>query len=186
LGLDAIGVGLEKGRVAVDSNLRTKVKNIYAIGDCVSGPQLAHKASYDGMLAVDNILGGQRAVDYSNIPNCVWTDPEIASVGMTEEEARAAHPDSKVAKFPYIASGKAYIMGKPEGFIKLIGDAAGRILGVEIFGEEACDLIGEAALAREKGVTIKELSRVVHGHPTLSEMYQEAAHIFCGTPIHSI
>ena len=186
LGLEDIGIGLENGRVVVDKNLKTTLKNIYAIGDCVSGPQLAHKASYDGILAVYNILGVNREVDYSNVPNCIWTDPEVASVGLTEEEARAKHPDAKVAKFPYLASGKAYIMGRPEGFIKLIGDSNGKILGVEIFGEGSCDLIGEGALARERGVTIKELSRVVHGHPTLSEIYQEAAHIFCGTPIHSV
>jgi dihydrolipoamide dehydrogenase len=185
LGLEGIGIGLEKGRVVVDKNLRTALKNIYAIGDCVSGPQLAHKASYDGMLAVDNILGGARSVDYSIIPNCIWTDPEIASVGLTEEEAKEKYPDAKIAKFPYLASGKACIAGKPEGFIKLIGDANGNILGVEIFGLEACDLIGEAALAKDRGITIKELSHVVHGHPTLSEIFQEAAHIFCGTPIHS-
>jgi len=184
--LEGIGISLEKGRVVVDKNLRTTLKNIYAIGDCVSGPQLAHKASYDGILAVDNILGHPRESDYSNIPNCIWTDPEVASVGLTEEDAKAKHPDARIAKFPYLASGKAYIMGRPEGFIKLIGDSKGNILGVEIFGEEACDLIGEAALARAKGATIKELSRVVHGHPTLSEIFQEAAHIFCGTPVHSV
>ena len=186
LGLEDIGIGLDKGRVVVDKNLKTAIKNIYAIGDCISGPQLAHKASYDGMLAVDNMLGKPREADYSNVPNCIWTDPEVASVGLTEEEAKARHPDAKCAKFPYLASGKAYIMGRPEGFMKIIGDSRGTILGVEIFGEEACDLIGEAVLAREKGITIKELSRVVHAHPTLSEIFQEAAHVFCGTGIHTI
>ena len=186
LGLENAGIKLEKGVVAVDKNLRTSAKNIYAVGDCAGAPQLAHKASYDGILAVDNILGNPRTADYSNVPNCVWTDPEVASVGLTEEEARAKYPDARIARFPYLASGKACIMGKQEGFIKIIGDAKGAILGVEIFGEEACDLIGEAVLAKGKGVSIEELSRVVHGHPTLSEIFQEAAHIFCGTPIHSV
>lgn len=186
LGLEEAGITLEKGRIVVGKDLRTSVKNIYAIGDCVAGPLLAHKASYDGVLAVDNILGGSRETDYSNVPNCIWTDPEVASVGLTEEEAKAKYPDAKVAKFPYLASGKATVIGKPEGFIKLIGDPSGNILGIEIFGEEACDLIGEGTLARDRKVNIKDLSRVVHGHPTLSEIYQEAAHIFCGTPIHSI
>lgn len=186
IGLEEMGIEVKNGRIAVNENLRTSVKNIYAIGDCVNGPQLAHKASYDGIIAVDNILGEPRTVDYSNIPNCIWTDPEIASVGLTEEDAKAKYPDVKIAKFPYLASGKAYIMGKSEGFIKIIGDIKGNILGIEIFGEEACDLIGEAALAKARGINIKELSRVVHGHPTLSEIFQEAAHIFCGTPIHSI
>lgn len=186
IGLEELSIKTEKGRIAVDQNLRTSINNIYAIGDCVSGPQLAHKASYDGIVAVDNILGGSRTADYSNVPNCIWTDPQIASVGLTEEEAKAKYPDAKIAKFPYLACGKAYIMGKPEGFIKMIGDSKGNILGVEILGEEACDLIAEAVLAKDRGINIKELSHVIHGHPTLSEVFQEAAHIFCGTAIHSI
>jgi len=183
--LEKLGMAVEKGRIAVDGHLRTDLKNVYAIGDCVEGPFLAHKASYDGIVAVDNILGNGRKIDYSNVPSCVWTDPEIASVGLCEEEAKKMRPDAKVAKFPYLASGKAYLMGKPEGFVKIIGGAKSDIIGVEIFGEGACDLIAEAALARTAGVNIEEWSRVVHGHPTLSEMLQEAAHIFCGTPIHS-
>jgi len=179
LGLEETGVGLEKGKILVDKGLRTSVKNIYAIGDCVSGPLLAHKASYDGIVAVDNILGVPREADYSNIPNCVWTDPEVASVGLTEEEAKAKYPDARSVKFSYLASGKAAVIGKTEGFIKLIGDTSGKILGIEIFGEEACDLIGEGVLARDKGVSIKDLGRVVHGHPTLSEIYQGAAEAWC-------
>lgn len=175
LGLEEAGIGLEKGKIVVGKDLRTSVKNIYAIGDCVAGPLLAHKASYDGIVAVDNILGGSREADYSNVPNCVWTDPEVASVGLTEEEAKAKYPDAKVAKFSYLASGKAAVIGKTEGFIKLIGDAGGKILGIEIFGEEACDLIAEGVLARDRGVNIKDLGRVIHGHPTLSEIYQGAA-----------
>ena len=186
LGLEEIGIEVKNGRIAVDENLRTGIKNIYAIGDCVGGPQLAHKASYDGILAIDNIIGESRAVDYSSVPNCIWTDPEIASVGLTEEEAKAKYSDARIAKFPYLASGKAYILGRPEGFIKIIGDSKANILGIEIFGEEACDLIGEAAMAKDRGISIKELSHVIHGHPTLSEIFQEAAHIFCGTPIHSV
>jgi len=187
IGLEEIGIMVDKGRIGVNKGLRTSVKNIYTIGDCVAGPLLAHKASYDGVVAVDNILGRHsRTVDYSNVPNCIWTDPEIASVGLTEEEAKAKYPDAKIAKFPYLASGKAYIMGKPEGFVKIIGDVKGKILGVEIFGEGACDLVGEAALAKSAGINIKDWARVVHGHPTLSEIFQEAAHIFCGTAIHSV
>lgn len=186
LGLETIGIEVRNGRIAVDENLRTRVKSIYAIGDCVSGPQLAHKASYDGMVACDNIMGNAGSADYSNVPDCIWTDPEIASVGLNEEEARAKYSDLKIAKFPYLASGKAYIMGRQEGFIKIMGDADGNILGVEIYGEGACDLIGEACLAKSAGVNIKDWARVVHGHPTLSEIFQEAAHIFTGTAIHSL
>ncbi|MCX5668349.1 MAG: dihydrolipoyl dehydrogenase [Candidatus Omnitrophica bacterium] len=186
IGLEALGIKTEKGVIVVDDNLRTSVKNIYAIGDCVAGPLLAHKASYDGMVACDNIMGSARSADYSNVPNCIWTDPEIASIGLNEEEARSKYPDLRIAKFPYLASGKACIMGKSEGFIKMIGDPNGNILGVEIFGEGACDLIGEACLARSTGVNIKDWAHVIHGHPTLSEIFQEAAHIFTGTATHSL
>ncbi|MBI5124060.1 MAG: dihydrolipoyl dehydrogenase [Candidatus Omnitrophica bacterium] len=186
LGLEGLSIRTDKGRISVDKNLRTSLKNIYAIGDCVAGPLLAHKASYDAIVAVDNILGKSISVDYSSVPNCIWTDPEIASVGLNEEEAKAKYKDIKIAKFPYLASGKAYLIGKPEGFIKIIGDSKGAIIGVEILGEGACDLIGEAVLAKTSGVNIKDWAKVVHGHPTLSEIFQEAAHIFCGTPIHGI
>ena len=104
----------------------------------------------------------------------------------SEEDARSKHPDLKIAKFPYLASGKALIMGKSEGFVKIIGDSGGSILGVEIFGVGACDLIAEAVLAKTSGIKIKDWARSVHGHPTLSEVLQEAAHVFCGTPIHSV
>jgi dihydrolipoamide dehydrogenase len=184
--LGGIGIKIEKGRIMVDENLRTNVKDIYAIGDCISGPLLAHKASYDGIIAVDNILGEARKPDYSNVPNCIWTEPEIASVGLNEEEAQAKDPEAKVAKFPYLGSGKAFVTGKTEGFVKIVGDTQGNILGVEIFGKGACDLIAEAVLARTEKVTIKEWSRVVHGHPTLSEMLQEAACAFCGGAIHGL
>ncbi len=184
--LGALGIKTDRGRIVVDEYLNTGSGNIYAIGDCVSGPLLAHKASYDGMLACDNIMGKRRKTDYSNIPTCVWTDPEIASIGLTEEEAKISSSDIKIAKFPYLASGKAYLLAKSEGFAKIIGDQNGRILGVEIFGEGACDLIGEAALARTCGINVKDWQNVVHAHPTLSEILQEAAHIFCGKGIHTI
>jgi len=178
LDLEHYDIRAEKGSVVVNENLRTTVNNIFAIGDCVAGPQLAHRASYDGILACDNILGDSRKTDYSNCPSCIWTEPEIASVGLTEEEAKANHPDCKVAKFPYLGSGKAYLLGKQEGYAKIIGDAAGRILGVEIFGYGACELIAEAVLAKTAGINIKDWARAIHGHPTLSEILQEAAQVF--------
>ncbi len=174
----ALEIKIEKGKIAVDENLRTSVKNIYAIGDCVRGPLLAHKASYDGMIVVDNILGGNRKPDYSNVPCCIWTEPEIASVGLSEEEAKAKHNDIRISKFPYLGSGKAYIMGKTDGFVKIIGDSKGKILGVEAFGALACELIAEATLAKTADLNIAEWARVVHAHPTLSEIWQEAAHAF--------
>lgn len=179
LGLEDLGIKVCKGKICSDERLRTDVPNIYAVGDCVSGPQLAHKASYDGILACDNILGVSRKTDYSNIPNCIWTDPEIASVGLCEEAAKAIHQDIKIAKFPYLASGKAYLEGEAEGFVKIIGTPVGEIIGVEIFGKDACNLIGEATLAKTRNIKIKDWSHVVHGHPTLSEILQEACHVFC-------
>ena len=184
--LNALGIKVEKGRIVVDEYRRTALQNIFAIGDCVDGPLLAHKASYDGILAVDNILGNMRKADYSNVPGCIWTEPEIASVGLCEEEAKKKYPDAKIAKFPYMGSGKAYAMGRVEGFAKIIGDSRGNIIGVEIFGAGACDLIAEAALAKAANINIEEWARVVHCHPTLSEILQEAAHSFFGTPIHSV
>ncbi|MFA5145788.1 MAG: dihydrolipoyl dehydrogenase [Candidatus Omnitrophota bacterium] len=180
------GIRTERGRIEVDSFLRTGAKNIYAIGDCIPGPLLAHRASYDGILACDNIMGAGRRADYSHIPNCVYTDPEIASVGLTEDDAGKTVRDARTVKFPYLASGKAFLMDRTGGFIKITGDPSGKLLGVEIFGEGACDLIGEASLAVHAGLSVKDLAGTVHGHPTLSEIYQEAAHIFCGTAIHSI
>jgi len=185
-GSDKIGVEANNGAIVVDGKLRTGAKNIYAIGDCVAGPMLAHKASYDGILACDNILGKNRQVDYSTVPNCIWTDPEIASVGLTEEEAKARCPGVKIAKFPYLASGKAFLMGKTEGFVKVIGDEDGKLLGFEIFGEGACELIGEAVLAKKSGINIKDWALAVHAHPTVSEVTQEALQAFCGTPIHGL
>ena len=168
----------DSSRIAVDEHLMTGENNIYAIGDCVAGPMLAHKASYDALVACDNILGKNRKVDYSNIPNCIWTDPEIASVGFSEEDAKSKYPDARIAKFPYLASGKALIMGKSEGFVKIMGDPNGAILGVEILGASACELIAEAVLAKTSGISIKDWARSVHGHPTLSEVLQEAVRVF--------
>lgn len=185
LGLEECGVRCDvKGRVIVDEFLKTTVSHIYAVGDCVGEPLLAHKASHEGMIACDNIVGEKRKIDRSNIPGCIWTDPEIASVGLNEEEARSKIPNLKVAKFPYLASGKAYLSGKTEGFCKIMGDPEGNIVGVEMMGKGACELISEAVLARTCGIKISEWARVVHAHPTLSEILQEAAHVFEGRNIH--
>lgn len=179
LGLEEVGIKVRDGKICVNEYLRTDIPNVYAAGDCVPGPRLAHKASYDGMLACDNILGASRKIDYSNIPNCIWTEPEIASVGLCEEAAKMIYQNIRVAKFSYLASGKAYLDGDTEGFVKIIGiPSTGEIIGVEIFGKDACNLIGEATLAKAMGIKIKDWSRVVHGHPTLSEILQEACHVF--------
>jgi dihydrolipoamide dehydrogenase len=137
------------------------------------------------MVACDNILGKPRRVDYRIIPSCIYTDPEIATCGIQEDEAKKMPLDYKAVKFPYLACGKAHVLSKTDGFIKIIGEKGGKVLGIEIFGEGACDLIGEASLAISSGATVRELAGAVHGHPTLSEMFGEAAHLFLGKPIHT-
>lgn len=185
-GLKDIGIALDgKGRIAVNDRLEAKGHNIFAIGDCVSGPQLAHKASYDAFIAVDNIAGKDRRPDYSVIPNCIWTEPEIAAIGINDEEAKTHGPNARIVKFPYLASGKAYIKGRTDGYVKIIGDSDGRLLGAEIFGEGACEMISEIALAKSQGIRIGQWVHAVHAHPTISETVQEALHLFLGTPIHS-
>ncbi|MFA6078954.1 MAG: dihydrolipoyl dehydrogenase [Candidatus Omnitrophota bacterium] len=185
IGLQNCGLSINNEKISVDIHLCANGGSIYAIGDCIGGPLLAHKAFYDAMIAVDNIMGNASNADYSAIPSCIYTDPEIASVGLTEEQAKEKHPGVKIAKFPYLASGKAYIIGKSDGFIKIIGDANGKLLGAEILGAGACDMISELALALSSGISIEKISRTTHGHPTLSEIIQEASHVFMGTPIHS-
>jgi dihydrolipoamide dehydrogenase len=132
------------------------------------------------------MLGAARTVDYSNIPSCIWTEPEIASVGLTEEEAKSSCPEAKIAKFPYLGSGKAFVLGKSEGYIKIAAKPDGTILGVEIFGKGACELIAEPVLAKTAGVNMRQWAHVVHAHPTLSEVVQEAVHVFFGTPLHGV
>lgn len=185
LGLDAAGIKVSNGKIFTDEYLKTNIANIYAVGDCIAGPQLAHKASYDGMVACDNIMGKKRKADYRFIPTCIWTDPEIACVGVSEESAKEKSLNYKIAKFQMSACGKACIDGSTDGYVKLIGSDDGRVVGVEIIGSDACNLIGEAAVAVSSGISIADWSRVVHGHPTLSEIFQEAGHVFCGTPLHS-
>lgn len=186
IGLEEAGVRLERGRVAVDEYLETSVKGIYSIGDVIGEPMLAHAASYEGIVACDNIAGKRRKVDFASIPHCIYTDPEIATCGMSEDEAKKGGADVKVAKFPYSASGKANVIGKGDGFVKIVGDGSGRVLGVEIFGEGACDLIGEASLAIANRMTVEAMARAVHGHPTISEVMGEASRLFLGTPIHCL
>jgi len=186
LGLQEAGINVRDNMIETDEYLKTSAGNVFAAGDCVEGPLLAQKASYDGILACDNILGQKRKKDYLNIPGCIYTDPEIASVGLSEEEAKARDPEARTAKFSYLASGKAFLMSRTEGYIKITGDRDGRIAGAEIMGEGACDLIGELVTARTLSIRIKDLATVVHGHPTLSEIIQEAARSFSGSAIHGI
>jgi len=185
LGLGDIGVEEDKGRILVNEYLQTNVPGIYAIGDVIGGPLLAHVASYEGILAAENIMGKARKKDYSVVPNCIFTHPGIATVGMGEEAAREAGYGVKVGKFPFSALGKAHAMGQTQGFVKIIGDNSTKaVLGCVIMGQGASVLIGEAALAIRLKATVAELAHTIHAHPTLSEGIMEAAEAFYGQAIH--
>ncbi len=176
LGLETIGLEMSGGFIQVNARMETNVDGVYAIGDVVGKIMLAHAASAQGVVAAENIMGKSREIDYRRIPNCVYTFPEIASVGLKEKEARDSGLDIRVGKFPYLYSGKAIAMGEPEGFIKIIAEKElGEILGVHILGENATELIGECVLAMNLEATVEDLSEVVKAHPTLSETIMEAA-----------
>lgn len=177
LGLDEIGVGRDaKKRILVNSRYETNVAGIYAIGDVINGPMLAHKAEDEGM-AVAEILAGQAGhVNYDVIPNVIYTEPEVASVGKSEEELKAAGVEYRVGKFPFSANGRAKINRTTDGFVKILADAVtDRILGVHIVGAHAGDLIAEAAAIMEFSGAAEDLARTCHAHPTLSEAVKEAA-----------
>ncbi|MBI4335944.1 MAG: dihydrolipoyl dehydrogenase [Candidatus Omnitrophica bacterium] len=185
LGIEALGVKTERGRILVDERMATSVPNIYAIGDVAGKFQLAHVASYEGITAAKNICGRNTKADYKAVPSCVYTEPEVASVGLSEEVARSSGNEIKIARFPYGALGKAHVMSKIDGFVKLIGDKkTGKVLGAHILGADATNLIAEAALAIKKEISIEELGETIHAHPTLSEGLMEACHIFEDKGIH--
>jgi len=185
LGAEVAGVKLERGRVVVDDHLRTSAQGVWAIGDVIGGIMLAHVASYEGICAVENIAGHARIPDYHAAPNCVYTDPEIAHVGLGEKEAKDRGIEVKVGRFPFAAAGRALTLGQTEGFVKVVADApTGRILGVHIVGPRATDLIAEATLAVQNGLTLDQLDLTMHAHPTLPEAIMEAALAAQGRAIH--
>jgi dihydrolipoamide dehydrogenase len=186
LGLDEVGVALDgRGRVVVDARFKTGVDGIYAIGDVIAGPMLAHKAEDEGV-ALAEILAGQAGhVNYDVIPSVVYTFPEVASVGKTEEELKAAGVAYKAGKFPFTANGRARVMRAAEGFVKILADArTDRVLGVHIVGPDAGALIAEAAVLMEFGGSAEDLARTCHAHPTLSEAVKEAALAVEGRALH--
>ncbi len=177
IGLEEMGVKTEKGKVIVDDFYRTNVEGVYAIGDIVHGPALAHVASAEGIACVEKIAGkNPEPVDYGNIPGCTYTGPEVASVGLTEAKAKEAGYEIKVGKFPYSASGKANAAGQRDGFVKLIFDAKyGELLGAHLIGENVTEMIAELVVARKLEITGHELIKSIHPHPTMSEAVMEAA-----------
>jgi dihydrolipoamide dehydrogenase len=185
IGLDRLGIATESGAVSVDAHMRTSVAGIYAIGDITAKPQLAHVASAQALVAADNATGGDAAMDYRVVPNCIFTQPEIATVGLSEAEARETVGEIRVGMFPYAALGKALAIGATTGFYKIVADASSdAILGVQIVGAHATDIIAEAALAIRLECTVAELARTIHAHPTLSEGLMEAAHAVHGDAVH--
>lgn len=186
IGLEKMGVKTEKGKVVVDDFYLTSVPGIYAIGDIVHGPSLAHVASAEGIICVEKIAGTDvEPLDYKNIPACTYTSPEIASCGLTEAAAKEAGYEIKVGKFPFTASGKASAAGSKDGFVKLIFDAAyGELLGAHMIGANVTEMIAEIVVARKLETTAHEIIKAVHPHPTMSEAIMEAAAAAYGEVIH--
>ena len=186
IGLEETGVELEKGRIKVDDYYRTNIEGIYAIGDIVHGPALAHVASAEAICCVEHIAGlNPEPIDYTNIPGCTYTTPEVASVGLSEAKAIESGREIKIGKFPFTASGKASAAGANEGFVKLIFDAQDNtLLGAHLVGANVTEMIAELVLARKKGVTGHDLITTVHPHPTMNEAVMEAAAQAYGEAIH--
>ena len=186
IGLEDVGVKTEKGKVIVDDFYKTNVPGVYAIGDIVKGPALAHVASAEGIICVEKITGhNPQPLNYNNLPGCTYCSPEIASVGYTEEAAKKAGYEIKVGKFPFTASGKAKAGGNADGFVKLIFDAKyGEWLGAHFIGANVTEMIAEVVVARKLETTGHEIIKSVHPHPTMSEAIMEAAAAAYGEVIH--
>ena len=186
LGLEDVGIVTDKGKILTNTFYQTNMPGYYAIGDCVGGQALAHVASAEGIICVEKIAGhSPEALDYNNIPGCTYCQPEIASVGYTEEKAKEAGFEIKVGKFPFSASGKASAAGAKEGFVKLIFDAKyGELLGAHLIGANVTEMIAEIVVARKLEITGHELIKTVHPHPTMSEAIMEAAAAAYGEVIH--
>ena len=177
LGLEHVGVSKDnKGRIQTDDHFATNVTGIYAIGDVIAGPMLAHKAEDEGVAVAEILAGRAGHVNYGVIPNVVYTYPEVASVGQSEEELKAAGIAYNVGKFPFTANGRAKVNRTTDGFVKILADkASDRVLGVHIVGADAGNLIAELAVAMEFGASSEDIARTCHAHPTLTEAVKEAA-----------
>ncbi|WP_349410343.1 dihydrolipoyl dehydrogenase [Pseudalkalibacillus sp. SCS-8] len=188
LGLEQIGVKInDKGLIEVDKQGKTSVDGLYAIGDIVPGPALAHKASYEGKIAAEAIAGEAAEIDYLAIPAVVFSDPELASVGYSEAEAKDAGFDVKASKFPFGANGRALSLNDAEGFMKLITRKEdGLVIGAQIAGPNASDMIAELGLAIEAGMTAEDIAMTIHAHPTLGEITMEAAEVAIDLPVHIV
>jgi dihydrolipoamide dehydrogenase len=188
IGLEQVGIEMsDRGVIKIDKQCRTSVSNIFAIGDVVEGPPLAHKASYEGKIAAEVIAGHPAQIDYLAIPAVVFSDPELASVGYTEAQAKEEGIEVTAAKFPFAANGRALALDATDGFVKLVTRKEdGLVIGAQIAGPSASDMIAELGLAIEAGMTAEDLAMTIHAHPTLGEITMEAAEVAIGSPIHII
>ncbi|MDF9758329.1 dihydrolipoamide dehydrogenase [Peribacillus simplex] len=188
IGLEQAGVKvIGRGLIEIDKQCRTNVPNIYAIGDVVPGPQLAHKAFYEAKIAAEAIAGHPSEIDYIGIPAVVFSDPELATVGYTEQQATDEGIEVVAAKFPYAGNGRALSLDSTDGFVKIVTRKEdGLVIGAQVAGANASDLISELGLAVETGLTAEDIAMTIHAHPTLGEMTMEAAEVALGTPIHII
>ncbi|MCY9236542.1 dihydrolipoyl dehydrogenase [Bacillus licheniformis] len=188
LGLEQVGVEMtERGIIKTDKQCRTNIPNIYAIGDIIEGPPLAHKASYEGKIAAEAIAGEAAEIDYLGIPAVVFSEPELASVGYTEAQAKEEGLSVTAAKFPFAANGRALSLNETDGFLKLVTRKEdGLVIGAQIAGASASDMISELSLAIEAGMTAEDIAMTIHAHPTLGEITMEAAEVAIGMPIHVV
>jgi dihydrolipoamide dehydrogenase len=188
IGLESIGLNVDRrGFISVDENFQTAVKNVYATGDCIGGMMLAHKAMEEGVVCVERMNGISSHMNYDVIPAIIYTHPEIASVGKTEDQLKESGIEYRKGVCPYGANGRARTLGEPDGRVKILADKkTDRVLGVHIIGARAGDLIAEAAAAMEFGATSEDIARTCHAHPTLAEAFHEAALAVDGRAIHTV
>jgi dihydrolipoamide dehydrogenase len=187
LGLEEHGIRVEGGLIRVDERCRTNVEGVYAVGDAAEARQYAHLATRMGLVAADNATGHQASDDRTVLPAGVYTHPEVATVGLSEERAREACPGLRVGRYSYQACGLAQAHGTPEGMVKLLGEEpGGRILGALVIGERATDVIQEIALAMRNGLSVEQVARTIHSHPTFVEGVLEAAESWMGLPLHTL
>lgn len=182
--VDSLGLEIERGAIKVNSQMQTNLPNVYAIGDVVGGIMLAHVASEEGTVAVEHIAGHTVEMSYRAIPSAIFTHPEIAAVGYTEQELKASGKEYRVSKFPFSANGKALALGESVGLVKILADTEGVVIGASVMGPQASTLISELVIAVEKGLRAEEIARTVHAHPTLPEAIMEAAQGIEGKPLH--
>ena len=185
IGLEENQISVKRDKIVVDEHYQTSMEGVYAIGDIVAGPALAHVASAEAIHCVEHICGLEpEAVDYTTIPSCIFTSPEVASVGMTEKQAQEAGIDYKVGRFPFTASGKATAAGDRDGFAKLIFDEEERLIGAHLVGANVTEMLGEPTLAKRLGVSAHTIARTIHSHPTMHEGIMEASEAALGVAIH--